>query len=200
MDIELPSLILLNGPPRAGKDYAGRILFRILDELRPTAVVKFATEVKERCHAAYRIFDVDGEPVPADSFERTKDQPSASFLGRTPRECYIAFSEKLMKPLHGQDVFGRLLLKTIQGFSGPWTFVITDSGFAAEARPLVEHVGASRALLIRLHREGRTFAGDSRSYIELDGVRTVDIVNPGDLEGFERVLRRALGAAAEVAP
>jgi hypothetical protein len=175
-------LVLLNGPPRCGKDFAGRLLAK----RQGVAVDKFARILKERCHAAY------GKPeLPHDYFEAVKDEPCDLFLGRTPREVYIAFSEAFMKPLHGKNVFGRMLAAEWAGHSVP-CLVITDSGFREEAEALIEGLGsAATTTLIRIHRQGRTFAGDSRSYLDL-GVREADVVNPGEPEGFRRVLAKAL--------
>lgn len=185
-------LILLNGPPRCGKDTSGQIL---ADALDCAAVDKFARVVKERCHAAYGMRVVGSGLVPPhDYFEGVKDEPLPAFLGRTPRECYKAFSEQLYKPLHGADVFGRLLLADLLGADAVRTWIITDSGFRAEAEPLIEHFGARATLLVRLHREGCMFAGDSRSYLDLSdlGVTTVDLVNPGTPEGLRRMLDRTV--------
>ena len=47
--------------------------------------------------------------------------------------------------------------------------------------------GNENAILIRLRRDGCTYEGDSRSYIELSDVRSVDIMNDGD-ERFPKML------------
>ena len=110
----MTKIILLNGPPRCGKDYAGNLL------TGPGArVAKFAHVLKERTHAAYSILH-RGQPAPHDWFETTKDEPCGEFLGRTPREAYIAFSEQFMKPLHGVDIFGRLLLAELAKHARSW--------------------------------------------------------------------------------
>lgn len=182
----------MNGPPRCGKDTAGQML---ADAIGSACTNKFARVVKERCHAAYETRGLYEEyDVPHDHFEHCKDEPRSEFLGRTPRECYIAFSERFYKPLHGADVFGRLLLADLRAADAVGTWVITDSGFREEAMPLVEHFGARSTVLVRLRREGCTFAGDSRSYLDLLdlGVTTVDLVNPGTRDGLRRMLERTV--------
>jgi hypothetical protein len=62
---------------------------------------------------------------------------------------------------------------------------------------VVDRFGANNVLLVRLTRDGYTFAGDSRGYIELPGVRTVEM-NLGDNlsrldECVERLFRMAGG-------
>ena len=174
-------VIFLNGPPRSGKDYAGGIL---RDEFGGR-IFKMAGELKERTHALYRQMNIKGEPLPHDYFEAAKDEPQECFLGLTPREAYIAVSERLFKPLYGQQVFGRLLAQQLEGDLA----IITDSGFAPEAEPIVEKFGAENCLLARIHRAGYDFSSDSRSYIDLShlGVPCLDIQNDGG-SGFRASL------------
>jgi hypothetical protein len=60
--------------------------------------------------------------------------------------------------------------------------VCSDSGFTEEAKELVyQVVGPDNVLLVQLERPGKSFTGDSRSYIELHGVKTIRIENTGAL-------------------
>ena len=196
-------VVFVNGPPGSGKDTVGDILCAHGSGRR--LVQKFAHEVKERTHAAFRIVDERGRPVAHDYFEKQKEVPLECFLGLSPRQAYIEFSERFYKQLFGQDVFGRLLAKRLEltllaaskkkGFAHvPDAFTITDSGFEAEAVPIVEMFDAENCTLIRVHRKGHDFLGDSRSYIDLSslGVKAVDVDNPGDtIASFQLALERA---------
>ena len=173
-----PKIILVNGPPRAGKDTAQ-------EAVEASVRCKFAQAVKEGTHAA---FGLNVSDYPMDVFEAVKDEPNALFFGRTPREAYIAYSETFMKPFTGdKQVFGKLLIRWINDKVDVWDdndlphlpFIVTDSGFREEAEAIVNEYGAENVLLIRTHREGCNFDGDSRSYIDLDdlGVWTVDVQN-----------------------
>lgn len=180
-----PRIILVNGPPRAGKDTAQEA---VADSIR----CKFAQIVKEGTHAA---FGLNPQVYPMDYFEDVKDQPQEVFFGRTPREAYISYSEDFMKPFTGdKQVFGKLLAKRIEDIFNVWLdndltnlpFIVTDSGFREEAEAIVEAFGAENVKLIRVHRDGCTFEGDSRDYISLDdlGVEEEDVVND-DLEEYK---------------
>lgn len=160
-------ILFLNGPPRSGKDTVGNYL---RTHFAGCEVAKFAGELKDAVHRAYNL------NVPTDHFETRKDQPCEEFLGATPRAVYIAFSERFMKPLYGQGVFGRMLVQTLQGMerAGVRLVAVTDSGFREEADEVLKVF--SEALLVRLHRTGTTFQGDSRSYIQL-GIEAVDMHN-----------------------
>lgn len=188
-------VLLLNGPSRSGKDYGGAALVRKLqDNGKHACVVKFAHVLKVRTHAAYGVLH-HGQPAPHDWFESNKDTPAGEFLGRTPRETYIAFSENLMKPLHGDDIFGRLLLSDLRAnHSDADLIVVTDSGFRSEAEVLVKHYGAHNVTHVRLHRDGRTFAGDSRGYIDLTdlGVLPRDVHNNSTGEELAQTLTNLL--------
>jgi len=54
---------------------------------------------------------------------------------------------------------------------------VPDSGFREEAEAIVREAGAGDVLLVRLHRPGHGFSGDSRGYIDLDdlGVESCDV-------------------------
>ena len=192
----MTKVLLLNGPPRSGKDFGGGALVReALENGNQACVAKFAHVLKERTHAAYGVLH-HGQPAPHDWFETQKDSPVGEFLGRTPREAYIAFSEQFMKPLHGSNIFGRLLLADLRQQGHPDLVVVTDSGFREEAEVLVRFYGAHNVTHVRLHRPGRTFTGDSRTYIDLSdlGVEPVDIHNDSDEAALVTRLKEALNA------
>ena len=176
-------LILINGPPRSGKDTAGAFLSTLLG----AHIGKFAKVLKEAAHALY------GMPnLPHDAFEDRKDKPCPEFFGKTPREIYIALSETYFKPLHGEDIFGQLLLKDLLNeesqfdFEGPVT--VTDSGFVPEAMVLINHFGPENCCLLRMWRPGYDYSGDSRGYIDLP-IKTDDLkIDDGDIPGMHEAL------------
>lgn len=191
-------ILFINGPPGSGKDYTGELL-RESSYLSLTMVAnyvicdKFARALKETCHAAYGLVDLHGKPLPHDWFEESKSKSMREFFGKTPREIYIAFSETYMKPLHGPRVWGEKLLNdTLVRECGE--IIITDSGFREEAEVFVEHFGNNNCRLVRLHREGYTFKGDSRNYVFLEdlGVKCYDVNNPGTRDGLLSNLRQAI--------
>lgn len=165
----MTKVILFNGPPRSGKDTAADTAVELLG--RRALKMKFADAVKAGTHVSYGISDVR-----PDYFELVKDEPCEDFFGLTPRQAYIHHSETYMKPLHGQDVFGRIMVKRMQSMPAEIA-VVSDSGFIAEAKPVIDLVGAENVFLVRIHRVGCDFRNDSRSYIELKGVTTLDLKN-----------------------
>lgn len=173
-------IVLFNGPPKSGKDFAASLLCEYVG--RRPVIDKFARILKESCHAAYGIFQ-GGRPAPHDWFEKTKDQELAQFFGLKPRQVYIAFSETYMKKQHGAHIFGALLLRDIRTrHASADVIAISDSGFREEAEVLVHHYGAPNCTLVRLHTPGTSFDGDSRNWVDLSdmGVQQFDVINPLD--------------------
>jgi len=180
----MTKIIFINGPPRSGKDTAGEIL---RDQLGGE-LFKFAHALKVGTHALFTVmqgrYGVDNPEFYDDSYyEATKDQSEADMYGITPRAAYIAVSEQLCKPLFGEQFFGRVLRDTIVRRE-PSTAIITDSGFGHEAVPIVERFGAENCLLIRMWRDRCNFSKDSRNYISLPGIETIDVHNDYSIDSL----------------
>lgn len=190
-------IILFNGPPRSGKDTIANETAARFNKLAPH-ICKFAAPLKSTATHMYCGGD-SGIFHQLDSSEM-KDQPHYRFFGKTCREVQIAISETYFKPLHGPKVFGKILSQyittAIEKEQKPLNlFFVTDSGFRPEAEEVVQQHGAENVLLIRVHREGYTFDGDSRSYINLNdlGVESVDLYND-DLGATVNVTQRIIDA------
>jgi len=193
----MPHVIFLNGPPRCGKDTAGEIIEKAVAGAQ---TFKLAHALKIGTHALFA--GLRGTRAPqaamnrghnrADMYEHSKGLPSEFFYGKTPREAYIAVSELLCKPLLGQDFFGRLVAYAIGQEPHCPLWAITDSGFAHEAEPIIRAVGRENCTLVRVHRDGCTFAGDSRSYIDLDVPTKLDLNNNGTIAEFAYLIRTAV--------
>lgn len=150
-------VLLLNGPPRAGKDTIGRMLQR---EIPGSELFKFGEALKEMTHRA-----ILGHRAPADALEDRKDDPERGpEKGVTWRQAYIAMSEKFVKPLFGAGWFGKELAHSISwwaSYPGARLAIVTDSGFREEAAALRD-AGHELARLV-IWRRGCSFNGDSRS-------------------------------------
>jgi len=203
--------LFLNGPPRVGKDTARMAVIEMIrDRYRDGAFIpvgiSFAKELKERAHAVYNLFGEDGSPLPFDHYESCKDKPHSDFFGISPRQAYIAVSEKLFKPLHGIEIFGRFAVKRMtaeieayrnaaldrEQSSGELVFIFSDCGFNPELEPVIDLVGKANCALTRIYWQGkseRTFAGDSRSYVYNDRIASYEITN---YENDQRVLLNEL--------
>jgi hypothetical protein len=116
-----------------------------------------------------------------------KLRPDKIFFGLSPVQWLVWLSEEVMKPKFGSDYFGRIAARILsEPTQAPFT-AISDSGFRDEALPIAQTFGPKNCLVIQLHRPGKTFEGDSRSYIELSdvGVPLIELRNEYTLEIFK---------------
>lgn len=89
----LPPLkvVFFLGPRGAGKSSAA-LLVAENGSGGPYVLDGFDVEVRERCHAAYKIIDTETRlPAPAHHFEASLDQPHEAFDGMSPRNAYLKF-------------------------------------------------------------------------------------------------------------
>lgn len=197
-------IILINGPARSGKDSLANAFAKFTEIVgQKSEVVKFAGPLKEMVHRAF------GLPERHDSQEAVKDERLPQLFGETPRNLYIGFSELLMKPIFGDSVFGQMLVNEIvvleevaksDGEPGADFYLVSDSGFAAEARAVVDHFGVDNIVLVRLTRDGYSFANDSRGYISLPNVRTLEFNLGDNLVCLDDCVQKLFAAAQAVRP
>lgn len=164
------TIILVNGPPGSGKDTAGIYL---RDEFG-FHLEKFASPIRT---AVCGLFGIEDEEI-----ERLKNTPMLG--GYTLREWMIGFSEDYVKRYGGASVFGDLLVERLKRVENE-NVVVTDCGFQVEVGRIVEHFGLENVHLIRLYREGHTFKGDSRSYVDLPGKPHFAIYNDRSVTDFQ---------------
>lgn len=170
------NIYLLNGPPGCGKDTAGAMLANMLEG----CTLKFAESLKEATHRMLAGFVGNGiVPFDWDAYEDCKDAPNPDFFGVTPRQMYIAVSEKLLKPLLGHGFFGREMALRIGALWDAGSVVITDCGFQEEVDALRDALPDAKYHLVRLRRKGCDFSADSRGYIHNPGGTLAEIANDG---------------------
>jgi hypothetical protein len=107
----------------------------------------------------------------------------------SPRQALIHVSENVIKPQFGKDFFG--LAAADKCVKEDCDFaVFSDAGFISEIAPLASIY--QTLIIVRLYRDGFTFEGDSRSYLE--GINNAyDIIlqegRPGDaLETIKNIV------------
>lgn len=180
----MSKLILLNGPRHSGKDTGADYLV----EAKGAFPFKFSGGIKRAIKAAFNLRERDVEYL-----ESIKTEPTPLLFGKSYVQVQISFSEDWAKPFFGEDFFGYLatreiLAQPVSGGKTPSLYVSSDSGFACEAWPVIRLFGEENVLLVQLFRDGKTFNGDSRDYIELDGITRVSLTNNGSIEDYHRNL------------
>jgi len=176
-------VILVNGPPRAGKDTA-------VDRLKKLGFVevKYSQPLKD---ASVALTGITFEML-----ESQKDQPLyPTRSDKTFRDLQISLSEVTFKPLFGEDAFGFLCAQRILALhntTGATKFAVSDSGFTTESIPMVEQFGADNVVVFKVNRDGCDFSKDSRDWLDLTdmGVRHFDITNNGTISEFHDLVEQ----------
>lgn len=162
-------IILLNAPKGAGKDTIGaclELMFRC--ELR-----SFKTALYQSAFPFTSCKDMD-EFIHHCTRRELKETPSPLFRGKSPREFLIYVSERMVKPHFGHEFFGQKSADSVNWADFEQGVVFTDSGFAEEVAPLMKKFGGSNIYVVQFSGQGsNNFAGDSREFIQVEGVHTV---------------------------
>jgi len=163
-------IILLNGPPSSGKDTAAKHIRQWCETVH-TDYPRWHCHLDRMSMPIKRAFaGTMALPITPDGevlyWEAQKEAIIPEF-GISYRQWQIEFSENFLK-YYDNAIFGRLAAQRIKRLFGNGDanlVVIPDCGFAIEIEVLYEEFDPKDILLIRCHRNGFTFAGDSRSFV-----------------------------------
>lgn len=180
---ELTMAFFCVDPERYWEIYAARVLKETPLEEFEIILEDYEIKVMERSFGEVHI----------DRFQ--EHLPHLAVCWFSLRQAMIYISEVVMKPKFSNNYFGVARAKAIQDGE---IAVDSSTGFVEELPPLIDRLGQENILLIRVHRQGATFEGDSRSYIP-DGVitNTVDVESvigylPQYLQDVESVVNKFL--------
>jgi len=173
-------VILISGPPRSGKDTFAKYNFK---RRQNTVFERFSAPLKTSFAAisnkSYNEF------FEVDYYENHKEEPISWLNNVSFRQYQINLSEKHFKPLYGEEVFGNLFVKRLERVPNDSVILVPDSGFDVEINVLKKALPIEDLLLVRTHREGYDFKGDSRSYIYSQDIFSIDLSNNGTQTEFE---------------
>lgn len=174
-------LILINGPKGSGKDTLAQM---ILDRIPNTRLTTFKTVLYKE---TARRLNVDLNWLIEVATDRTlKETPLEELGGISPRQALIDTSEDHIKKEHGPFGVSYHLVEDIlsREYCGRFTFVIPDSGFNHEVNYLtnvLKKFGLSNLTVIRLDRDGCTYEGDSREYLDNPDIHLHNNGSPEEL-------------------
>lgn len=181
----MPGVIILNGPPRSGKDTAADIICDLLEEQDQEMY-----DVKMARPAFTAIPHLFGIPLDRwyHMYDEEKNVPQPELHGMTPREALIWICEDVMKPKFGRDYFGQLAGDIVARVSKNYWVTISDGGFPEEMKAVVDKA-ESPVYLVHVHRTGRDFSLDSRGYVQPEDIGVPrdcyhQLCNYGSLEDF----------------
>lgn len=205
--VNVDRVLILNGPPRSGKDTLSDLIFKGC-VFSSHIAGSFKRPLQEITSAilGMKVHDF------LEQYEIIKDELCPNGLPLTVRQLMIKISEEWVKPIGGSRYFGDLAYTQALLDSGlasryssslydngipGHTVVFTDGGFGEECLPFVENLGAENVYIVRIHREGVTFDQDSRRYLTSDipflsKCKFFDVKNDGSLtdllNGFKDIV------------
>ncbi|NQZ74602.1 MAG: hypothetical protein HRT61_00560 [Ekhidna sp.] len=153
----MKTVIILNAPPFSGKDTIANLF---IEHIKPSKKMEFKDALYKAFTAYYGITMEETKLIC--THRLMKDTHNSSFFHAnkiTPREGLIHVSEDIFKPYHGADYFGIKAAEKLELGSN----VFSDGGgWEEELKPVAE--AADKVLIVRMHRNGYNFNGDSRNY------------------------------------
>lgn len=161
----MTKIIVFNGPPNCGKDEAVSYL------KRQFGVHNFSFKT-ELFRLTQTLFCVTEAQWNSWYTREGKELPRQELGGKSCRQALIYVSEMVVKPSFGKDWFGKVEAHKLSLIDQDRKMVAacSDGGFNSEIKPLVDTFGADNVHIIRVHRAGCSFAGDSRSWIDTESV------------------------------
>lgn len=180
----MKKIIILNAPPKSGKDVAAEYMQQNFNFEH----VEFKEKLFELVKVIYSISDSEWEYL----YDRSrKEVPQERLNGLSPRESLIDISENVIKLHYGADYFGKALSSKINKSKND-TFIVSDGGFISEIEPLINIFGPENIMVVRIQRDECTFDGDSRKYLpNISGIVTIDLDNNSSLEYFFKCIEAA---------
>lgn len=169
-------IVILNGPKFSGKDTLAKLLLKLF----PTAIhARMKDVLYTSSYENWRIERRDisfSEWVALCNDPILKDLP-VTWLGnstapqRSPREALIYMSEEIIKKNDGPN---GVALRTVRKLKQQYPdykdrmFIFSDGGFNNEVQCLLDTFEITRKhmTVVRIDRQGCSFAGDSREYIK----------------------------------
>lgn len=161
----MTTLILLNGPPGSGKDYATKLIMEELAAEEPLHV-KLSKPLKDIVMA---YFGIDFAKL-----EAAKDTPDCN---TSYRDVQINLFEQIARVL-GKTWLAASLVNRIKQYDNN-LIIVSDVGRDEELSYLIKHFGAKNILLIQIFRKGKSFQHDIRNYIDDPRVASSLIRNDG---------------------
>lgn len=177
-------VIILNGPPGCGKDTLAEL---VNTENPDISLASFKKPMFSIAIAAAGV--TEREWFDRYNDRELKDAPWDKLGGLSQRKFMIMISEEWIKPVFGKNHFGKLAARQCDNY----ITLFTDGGFVDEVQEICEQFGKRNVTLVHVYREDVTFEGDSRSYVQLSGVNTVNLqLADGDIEGGKADLEKII--------
>lgn len=188
-------IILLNGPPRSGKDETAKIILNKCNSLfcEKAKIIRLADPLLQCLHSMF--------PQITDYEEQKSDIVCGEL---TPRQWIISFAEEFAKKKSGKNTFVNIALEKIKQSNQNTYFVVPDLGFDEEIDGFIEFAQQNadvEIILIRMHREEYDFKGDSRKYIYADdkhNIEQMDVYNYGTIPELKNKILKLFAESIKI--
>ena len=180
-------IILLNGPPRCGKDTAAEFITLMVGNSK-VQHIKMSRPMKAALRVIFGFTITETREL-----EENKDQNNGlEFADLSYRDMQIKLFEHL-KETYGPEVLGRIFIRYNKQTMKQHT-VVSDAGLTVEIEPIIEAYPYKDIGLIQIRRPGCNFDNDIREYIGPHrGIGNFEVVeNKYDMELFQAQIRRVL--------
>ena len=182
-------IIITNGPPRSGKDtMCGLIREGITGhDLIPMSYKKtlYVGVARRYGLSVEAVFQMNADTL-------IKDEPSSIFGGLSVRQALIYESENVIKKKYGPQGVAIQTFKLLEEEYGTErlknaVLYCSDGGFNSELQAAYDYfgIGVKDVYIVRLLREGCSFKGDSREYLNLPDIA---ISNDGTIDHLKTYL------------
>lgn len=170
-------VVICNGPAGSGKDELATMLTKAFSFIGQTKHCQFKDALYDQTCNVFEITKSRLLELCNNRDTKEVETPELTFRGRqfSPRGALIHTSENLIKPHKGKDFFGK---KAAEGLVDGLN-VFSDGGFVEELKPIVDAVGASNVMILRIIRPGYTFEGDSRKHLTMTELVENDMAGVG---------------------
>lgn len=184
-------IVGFNGPPRSGKDTLAQMLEEHMRKQGvPSARIRQDSLSMPLRHIAYAMTGWGGE-VDGPNYEKFKEQYFDEFL-KGGRHVMIDVSERFLKPVYGEQIMAKMLLRRHIGFDA--VVLVRDMGFQCEVNPLRQWTGGRNLYLVNVERPGCDFTNDSREWVNHNDTGCQMIVrNTGSLDDLRTEAGRIYG-------
>lgn len=187
-------IVLFNGPPFAGKDRASEALARNIQN-RFTHM-SFAEPLYRGMLAAFSGTDMGityQSPHRRFYEGEAKQETRPEFLNYSLRQLLIAMSEGMKQRLDDPHIWTKYAIRQIhllqERSTAPRLVCFSDCGFQTEPDLLSKEFGERNVWVFQLHRPGKTFAHDSRDYVQHSQVVELHNTFPTFLEWQQYVVK-----------
>lgn len=159
-------IIIFNGPAGCGKDESVNYLQRQYD-VYPFSFKDRLTKITRE------IYGISPRDWSEWYTREGKELPREELDGKSCRQALIHVSEDIIKPNFGKDYFGKVEARRINSmFHAEEGSVVacSDGGFNEEVVPFVEMFGEENVYIVQIQRDGCSFKGDSRNWIDSEAI------------------------------